>query len=120
MNGTIDSDGRALVKVSVRPSSQTPWTLIEAWIDTAFLGTLMLPEVAASALGLTFAGLAEVELADGSKAMLSAYHSHIDWFGQARRIEAIASDSLLTLLGVRLLKNRDVQLSYRGGTVTIA
>ena len=44
MNGHVDSNGRALVTISVRPSDAAAAHEIEVWIDTGFIGDLVLPQ----------------------------------------------------------------------------
>jgi predicted aspartyl protease len=44
MNGHVDSYGRALLTVSVRPSDVAAAHDVQVWIDTGFNGDLVLPQ----------------------------------------------------------------------------
>jgi predicted aspartyl protease len=50
MNGRVDSAGRALVRISVKPSATATAVEIEAWVDTGFTGELVLPQESLVAL----------------------------------------------------------------------
>jgi hypothetical protein len=39
MNGRVDGAGRALVRLSVKPSATATAVEIEAWVDTGFTGS---------------------------------------------------------------------------------
>ncbi|MCX7423572.1 MAG: hypothetical protein NT013_29110 [Planctomycetia bacterium] len=54
MNGTVDSQGRALSPVSVRPTPIGAETQINVWVDTGFTGDLVLPKDQIQRLGLRF------------------------------------------------------------------
>jgi len=43
VNGTVDEFGRALVTLTIRASQDAEPTIIQAWIDTAFNGELVMP-----------------------------------------------------------------------------
>lgn len=43
MNGHVDSFGRAIVSVSIRPSENAARHEVPVWIDTAFNGDLVYP-----------------------------------------------------------------------------
>jgi len=47
------------------------------------------------------------------------YSSVIDWFGEQREVEVIENDGQFPLLGVGLLADRDLCISYRTHEVTI-
>ncbi len=119
MNGHVDNDGRALVTVSVRPSDDAASHEVEAWIDTGFNGDLVLPQQQIDDLRLPPSGTVKAILADGSEIALKRYACLIDWFGEKRDLEVVANDGEFPLLGVGLLADHDLHISYRTGKITI-
>ena len=119
MIGHVDRTGRALIRVSVRPSSIAADREIEVWIDTGFNGDLVLPRHQIDALELTHSGTVKAVLADGSEVALKMHTCLVDWFGKERRIEVVANDGEYPLLGVGLLAGRDLHISYRTDEMTI-
>ena len=119
MNGHVDSGGRALIEVQARPESDSDPTEIQAWIDTGFTGELVLPQSLISQLGLPNSGTVEAILADGTQVALRTFSCGIRWFGEERNLEVVANEGDYPLLGVGLLRDRDLQINYRSGTVTI-
>ncbi len=61
MNGHVDSYGRALVAVSVRPSDVTAAHDIQAWINTGFNGDLVLPQQQIDDLALPHTGTVKAD-----------------------------------------------------------
>jgi clan AA aspartic protease len=119
MNGRVDPDGRALVTVSVRPSDAAATCEIQAWIDTGFNGDLVLPQHQIDELALPHSGTVKAILADGSEVALKTYACRIDWFGDDRYLEVVANEGKFPLLGVGLLLDHDLHISYRTGEITI-
>jgi clan AA aspartic protease len=119
MNGHVDSHGRALVAVSVRPSHAAAIWEIQAWIDTGFNGDLVLPRRQIHDVALPQSGTVNAILADGSEVTLKTYTCLIDWFGEQRRVEVVANEGEYPLLGVGLLLGHDLRISYRSGDITI-
>ena len=119
MNGHVDSYGRALVSVSVRPSDVEAARVIQVWIDTGFNGDLVLPQQQIDDLALPLSGTVKAILADGSEVALKRYACLIDWFGDERDLEVVANDGESPLLGVGLLVGHDLHTSYRPGEITI-
>ena len=119
MNGHVDSNGRALVTVSVRRSDVAAAHEVQAWIDTGFNGDLVLPQQQIDDLALSQSGTVKAILADGSEVILQRYICLIDWFGEERDLEVVANDGEYPLLGVGLLVGRDLHISYRSGIITI-
>ena len=119
MNGQVDSFGRALVIVSLRPSSVADARDVQAWIDTGFNGDLVLPQQQIDDLKLPASGTVRAVLADGSEVTLQRYLCQIDWFGERRELEVVANDGEYPLLGVGLLLGLDLHISYRSGEITI-
>ncbi len=119
MNGHVDSHGRAIVTVSIRPSDVAAVHDIQAWIDTGFNGDLVLPQQQIDDLALRPSGTLKAILANGSEVALRRYTCLIDWFGEERDLEVVANDGEYPLLGVGLLVDRDLHISYRSGSITI-
>lgn len=119
MNGHVDRFGRALVTVSIRPSSSGAACEIPAWIDTGFNGDLVLPQQQIDDLELVPSGTVKAILADGSEIGLQRYTCLIDWFGEERELEVVANEGESALLGVGLLVGFDLHISYRSGSVRI-
>jgi len=119
MNGHVDSTGRALVTVSVRPSEAEDSREIEAWIDTGFNGDLVLPQKQIDDLALPHSGTVKGILADGSEVALKTYTCLIDWFGEERHLEVVDNSGECPLLGVGLLLGHDLRINYRSGDISI-
>ena len=119
MNGHVDNEGRALLTVTIRPSEEAAPREIEAWIDTGFNGDLVLPQQRIDDLGLPQSGTVMGILADGSEIVLDQYLCWIDWFGEQFDLEVIANEGEYPLLGVGLLADHDLHISYRSGEVGI-
>lgn len=119
MNGTVDGYGRALVTVSIRALELAPSQSIQVWIDTGFNGDLVLPRRQIDVLKLSPSGTLKALLADGSEVALRRYACLIDWFGETRELEVVANDGDFPLLGVGLLVNHDLHISYRSSSVAI-
>lgn len=119
MNGHVDSTGRALVTVSVRPSGAATIRELSVWIDTGFNGDLVLPQQQIDDLVLPHSGTVKAILADGSEVALKTYACLINWFGEQRDLEVVANDGEYPLLGVGLLLGHDLHISYRSGEITI-
>jgi clan AA aspartic protease len=92
---------------------------VEAWIDTGFNGDLVLPQSQIDDLSLPPSGTVMAVLADGSEIALRRYACLIDWFGETRDLEVVANDGEYPLLGVGLLVDRDLHISYRSANVAI-
>jgi clan AA aspartic protease len=119
MNGSVDSCGRALVSVSIRPSAVAAAHEIQVWIDTGFNGDLVLPQQQIEGLTMPLSGTVKAILADGSEVTLKRYVCLIDRFGEERDLEVVANEGEYPLLGVGLLLGHDLRISYRSGESTI-
>jgi clan AA aspartic protease len=120
MNGHVDNSGRALVTVTVRPSDLAAPREVQVWIDTGFNGDLVLPQQHIDRLALVRSGTVKAILADGSEVVLTTYACRIDWFGEQRHLEVVANEGEYPLLGVGLLLDHDLHISYRSGRISIA
>ena len=103
MNGTVDEFGRALVTLTVRADQHAEPTDIQAWIDTAFNGELVMPRRIIEAAQLKQTAGIEARLADGHAVMLESFTCIVDWFGEHRLVEVIANDGDYALVGIGLL-----------------
>lgn len=119
MKGQVDSSGRALMTVRIRPNDRTDGQDVPAWIDTAFNGDLVLSQQHIDELDLAASGTVSAVLADGSEVTLPKYVCRIDWFGEERELEIVANQGKYALLGVGLLLNRDLHISYRSNEITL-
>lgn len=119
MNGRVDGQLRALVRVPLAASPGGSRTDVEAWIDTAFNGGLTLPRSAAAGLGLSPGVSADAVLADGSPVVLDSFVCYLDWFGGTYRTQAVATDGAHPLLGTQLLAGRRLVIDYSAGTVEL-
>ena len=119
MNGVVDEFGRALLTLSIRANQDTEPTNIQAWIDTAFNGELVMPRRIIEAGQLEQTAGIEATLADGNPVMLESFTCFLDWFGDDRAIEVIANDGEYPLLGIGLLVGHRLVVDYTQMTVTI-
>ncbi len=90
MNGVVDEFGRALVTLGIRATQDTQTTAVQAWIDTAFDGELVMPRRMIEAAQLEQTAGIEATLADGNAVMLESFACLLDWFGEHRPVEVIA------------------------------
>jgi clan AA aspartic protease len=92
---------------------------IDAVLDTGFTGSVTLPPMLITALGLSWRGRQRVMLGDGSLRFFDVYAATILWDGQERTVEIDATDTE-PLLGMHLLAGHEVRMQVvDGGTVTI-
>jgi clan AA aspartic protease len=119
MIGRVDKAGRALVDLDVRATPNDPPTEISAWIDTGFTGELVLPGSIIEHLQLPETGTTAAVLADGSEVTLPTHECYVAWFDQLLRLQVVANNGKYPLLGVGLLLDRDLFVSYRSGQLRI-
>ena len=112
MRGSIDENGRALLSVRIGPDSESQHVTIEVWIDTGFMGDLVLPQATIDALALRQSGSVDAILADGSRIEVKTYTCVVNWFGKERRLEVIANDGDYPLLGIGLLLGLELRANY--------
>jgi clan AA aspartic protease len=120
MNGFVDRAGRALLRVDLRSASGSIHASIVVWIDTGFTGDLVVPQSMIDQLTLPLTGTVSAVLADGSRTVLKTYECLIDWFGELKRLEVVANEGAHPLLGVGLLRERDLRVDYRLCAITLA
>lgn len=119
MIGHVDHAGRAIVTIDVQASNEAAACTIQAWIDTGFTGELVMPHHSIEKLALHHSGTTKAILADGSEVVLKTHTCTIDWFGEKRDLEVIANDGEYPLLGIGLLMERELHISYRSGAIMI-
>jgi len=119
VNGIIDEFGRALVTLSIRANQDAEPTDIQAWIDTAFNGELVMPRRMIEAAQLEQTAGIEARLADGNAVMLESFACFLNWFGEDRPVQVIANDGEFPLLGIGLLIGQRLVVDYTQSTVVI-
>jgi clan AA aspartic protease len=120
MTGSVDSLGRALLRVQLQHPQSAGAVEMEAWIDTGFTGELVIPQQQIAALGLPLGPVVKAILADGSQIDLDTYHCLVDWFGAWRGVEVGANQGQFPLLGIGLLLGRELQINYQTKVVNLA
>lgn len=112
MTGTVDPNGRALLRVFLRHPASLKERELEVWIDTAFTGDLVLPRKEVISMALPLRTMAKAILADGSEHQVETFDCLIQWSGQWTLIEVIANDTHFPLLGVGLLRDHELTINY--------
>ena len=87
---------------------------VEAVLDTGFSGDLTLSQDLIESLGLDYASEIRMVLADGEDTTVYSYEGFLNWFGQTRRAEIIASEGV-PLLGMSLLNGCKITMRVRAG-----
>lgn len=119
MNGLVDDQLRALLRVPVSASRDGERTHLVVWIDTAFNGGLAMPRDKVAELGLSKQSLAEAILADGRTVELETFACFLDWFGNTYETQVAASDGEYPLLGTMLLDGHRLDINYVVKTVEL-
>lgn len=119
MKGIVDQQGRALLNVEVQPGPTSPPVKVDVWVDTGFTGELVLPQPTIDSLGLRPSGSVDAILADGSQLELQTYTCFVNWFGEQRPLEVVANQGDHPLLGVGMLWDLDLHISYRSTEMSI-
>jgi clan AA aspartic protease len=119
VNGIVDDDLRALIRVPISASSGGTRTEILVWIDTAFNGGMAIPRTQIAELGLSERSSAEAVLADGNTVELPTFACYLDWFGKSYKTQIVASDGKYQLLGTILLDGHRLNVDYENKTVEL-
>jgi clan AA aspartic protease len=119
VNGFVDNQLRALLRVPVSASRDGERTDLVAWIDTAFNGGLAIPRKRVAELGLSKQSSAEALLADGRSVELETFACLLDWFGNTYETQVAASDGEYALLGTMLLDGHRLDINYAAKTVEL-
>ena len=119
MNGHIDEKQRALIAVRLAAPSGERFAQCWAWIETAFNGSLVLPQNIVDELQLPMESSAEAVLADGSKVAMETYGCQDEWFGRNYDTQVVTNEGEYALLGTILLTGRRLEIDYASGIVNI-
>jgi clan AA aspartic protease len=119
VNGFVDDQLRALLRVPVPGSRDEERTDLLVWIDTAFNGGLAIPRKQVGELGLSKESSAEAILADGRSVELETFACFLDWFGNTYETQIAASDGEYPLLGTVLLDGCRLDSNYSAKTVEL-
>ena len=119
MNGFVDDQLRALLRVPVSASRDGERTELVAWIDTAFNGGLAIPGRQVDEPGLSKQSSAEAILADGRSVELETFACFLDWFGNTYETQIAASEGEFPLLGTMLLDGHRLHVDYSAKTVEL-
>lgn len=119
MNGFVDDQLRALLRVPISASRDGARTELVAWIDTAFNGGLAIPRKQVDELKLSKQSSAEAILADGRSVELETFACFFDWFGNTFETQIAASDGDYPLLGTLLLDGHRLEINYAAKTVEV-
>lgn len=119
MKAWIDEEYRALVEVPIANHAKAPRQSIQAWIDTAFDGQLVLPKSEIERLGLGVLADTDAVLADGSTVRLRCYFGVVEWLEQVIPVQVIENSGSFPLVGTALLSLVDLRINYRTGVCTM-
>ena len=119
MNGLVDDQLRALLRVPASAAREGERTELVVWIDTAFNGGLAIPRKQVAELGLSKQSSAEAILADGRSIEVETFACFLDWFGKTYETQIAASDGEYPLLGTMLLDGRRLDINYAAKTVEL-
>jgi len=119
MTGCVDSNGRALIPITLEHPTSARSATLEIWIDTGFTGQVMISKTALATLNLPIAQKGVAILADGSTVSIQSYQGRLHWFGQDVDVEVIAADGSESLLGVGLLLGHQLHINYVNNTLTL-
>ena len=120
MNGHVDEELRALLPIQVGATNDNETHELIAWIDTAFNGSLVIPESKVNELRLVQESSAEAILADGNKVQLETFACRIKWFGKLYETQVVTNESEYALLGTILLADHRLEIDYSAGTVSLS
>jgi clan AA aspartic protease len=120
MNGVVDDQRRALLRLPVHQSFGNPSVEIEAWVDTAFDGHFVFSSGLIKELSLETLVETEAILADGSKVVLQTYVCYLTWFGEKVAAQVVENEGRFPLLGTTLLDQRELSIDYAGRTLKLS
>ena len=119
MNGVVDENLRALVKIQIGTPETKAAKEVTVWVDTAFNGSLVLPEAIVEELVLPQQSTAEAILADGRKVELATFGCRVEWFGKTYVTQVTTNASQYGLLGTMLLECRKLVVDCESKSVSI-
>ena len=118
MIGTVTSALKAIVHVFLRDASGELQET-EVFVDTGFNGNLSLSPGLIENSGFVLLDEMTAQLADGSEVSVQIHGGQIEWNGNPRFVDVIATNGD-PVLGMRLLKGSELRIEVRtGGAVII-
>ena len=87
-------------------------------VDTGYNGTLTLPPEVCVALQLKPENIIRSQLADGTRIKLQSYILLVEWDGEERKVEILATGEE-PLLGVTMLEGYKLCLDFSANTLTV-
>lgn len=114
-SGRVNSYREALVLVRFRDGAA-----IECVVDTGFDGGLMLPHAFVSQIQLPIIGKLAFEMVGGARMSAEIGLGDIEWLGESRKVEVIASEADDALIGTELLIGTTLIIDYPSSSLTIA
>lgn len=120
MKAWIDENNRAMVEVHLANHATAQRQSINAWIDTAVDGHLVMPRPDIERLDLGVLADTDAVLADGSIARLRCYYCIVDWIGQVIPVQVVENTGNFPLLGTALLSFVDLRINYRTRECTLS
>jgi clan AA aspartic protease len=119
VNGLVDDQLRALISLPIGSGKDGQRKEITFWIDTAFNGSLVIPNHLISELQLKKESSTEAILADGSLVELETFACFFSWFGKQYETQVIANDGQYALLGTSLLNGHRLLIDYTDRVVEL-
>jgi clan AA aspartic protease len=113
MNGFLDEFDRPRCTVDL---GQGP---LDAVIDTAFSGTLLIGEEIFDSAGAAEAGTAEADLAAHQSYVFNAFDVILNWFGQQVQTRVLVGPGKECLLGTALLAPHRLEIDFEKRTVRL-
>ncbi len=120
MRAWIDNQNRAMVEMSIASHARSKREKVEAWIDTAFDGHLVMPKSEIVRLGLGVLADTDAVLAGGSTTRLRCYYCVVDWLGEMTPIQVVENAGSLPLVGTALLCMADIRINFRSGNCSVS
>ena len=108
-----------MVEVSIASHAKAKRHIVNAWIDTAFDGHLVMPKSEIESLGLRVLADTDAILADGTTTRLRCYYCVVDWVDQTIPVQVVENVGSLPLIGTALLSMADIRINYRTGVCTV-
>jgi predicted aspartyl protease len=112
ISGIVDDYGRALIPLVLAHPSTGGTITVEAWIDSAFTGYLLLTPDQASQLGLARSNTVTGRVATGSEVTFETASYVVAWFDRMQPTEAVISPGAFALVGIHLMSDCTVEIDY--------
>lgn len=118
IKGRVTPAGDPLVPIALDLGSHQK--TFQAIVDTGFNGYLSVPESLARKGGWYFFGTEDYELATGDVVRQRIYVGKIVFDGRLAQVYAVTSHAMDILIGTKLLRHKDLWISFRKRNVRIA